>query len=78
MVGLIHNDGGLITEPFHIASCFNDHFYAVFCVDDGTSPIFASIESASSLADLVLSQGDILSVLNLNKKKAIGPDNIPT
>lgn len=79
VVELTHTEGGLITEPFQIARHFNEYFSTVFCVDDGSFPLFDSTVSNSSLSNVSLSQVGIFSaLLNLNKKKAIGPDNIPT
>lgn len=75
--GLIYNDTK-ITEHSQLASCFNDYFSTVFSVDDGRMPDFEYTVSDSILPYICLSQeGIFTAILNLNKKKAIGPDNIP-
>lgn len=74
---VIHNNGGLITEPFQLVSSFNYYFFTVPYVDNDISPVFAPTERNSFLAVLSLSQEGIFSALvNQHKKKVINPDNI--
>lgn len=75
--GLLYNDIH-ITEDIQIAGCLNDFFSSVFSADNGRLPFFNPTVGTSSLPDICLSQeGIFAALLNINKRKAVGPDDIP-
>lgn len=58
----------------------NKLFQSVFTVDDGNQPEIRQPlpDTSRQIAEITLTESGIISLLlNLNPKKACGPDNIP-
>lgn len=67
-------------EALDKANMFNKFFQSVFTMDDGNQPeIMQPLPDTSlQIAEITVTESGILSLLlNLNPKKACGPDNIP-
>lgn len=67
-----------VSCPFRIADEFNKYFQSVFTLSCDPSEDPAYVSYQSEMPELVLSESGILNLLlNINDKKASGPDDFP-
>lgn len=67
-----------VSSPFQIAEEFNKYFQSVFTLSRDPSGDPAYVSYQSQMPELVLSESGIFNlILNINDKKASGPDDIP-
>ena len=77
-IGVIVDNGSVLTDSAQKANVFNRHFASVGIVDNGIIPLCTDVPLLSVLDNIVIDESEVLNSINkLKCKCSCGPDGFP-